>query len=85
MKRHAGFLACLCSDAVPARYVLNMFCFPQHLRSKVNSDISSTYFVIMQGEGTSQKPLSSGDKTCVSLSSGFEVQGAKNVEKIVLK
>ena len=85
MKRHAGFLACLCSDAVPARYVLNMFCFPQHLRSKVSSDISSAYFVNMQGEGTSKKPLSSGDETCVSLSSGFEVQGARNVEDIVLK
>ena len=84
MKRHAGFLACLCSDAVPARYVLKMFCFPQHLRSKVDSDISS-YFVDMQGDGTSQKLLSSGDETCVSLSSGFEVQGARNVEDIVLK
>ena len=85
MKRHAGFLACLCIDAVPARYVLNMFCFPQHLSSKVSDDICSRYFVNMQGEGTSQKPLSSGDETCVSLSSGFEVQGAKNVEDIVLK
>ena len=85
MKQYAGFLACLCSDAVPARYVLNMFCFPQHLSSKVSNDISSRYFVNMQGEGTSQKPLSSGDETCVSLSSGFEVQGARNVEDIVLK
>ena len=51
----------------------------------MNSDISSAYFVDMQGEGTSQKPLSSGDETCVSLSSGFEVQEARNVEDIVLK
>ena len=46
----------------------------------MNSDISSTYCVNMQGEGTSKKPLSSGDETCVSLSNGFEVQGAGNVE-----
>ena len=50
----------------------------------MNDDISS-YFVDMQGEGTSKKPLSSGDETCVSLSSGFEVQEARNVEDIVLK
>ena len=85
MKHQAGFLACLCNDVVPSRYVLNMFCFPQQLRSLVNSDISSTYCVNMQGEGTSKKPLSSGDETCVSLSNGFEVQGAGNVEDIVLK
>ena len=85
MKHQAGFFACLCNDVVPSRYVLHMFCFPWHLRSKVNSDMSSTYCVNMQGEGTSKKPLSSGDETCVSLSNGFEVQGAGNVEKIVLK
>ena len=51
----------------------------------MNSDMSSTHYVIMQGEGTSKKPLSSGDETCVSLSNGFEVQGARNVEDIVLK
>lgn len=85
MKQQAGFLACLCNDVVPSRYVLNMSCFPRQLRSKVNSDMSSTYCVKMQGEGTSKKPLSSGDETCVSLSNGFEVQGAGNVEKIVLK
>ena len=83
MKQQAGFLAYLCNDVVPSRYVLNMFCFPRQLRSKVNSDVS--YCVNMQGEGTSKKPLSSGDETCVSLSNGFEVQGAGNVEKIVLK
>ena len=51
----------------------------------MNDDMFSTYRVNMQGEGTSKKPLSSGDETCVSLSNGFEVQGAGNVEKIVLK
>ena len=51
----------------------------------MSDDISSAYFVNMQGEGTSKKPLSSGDETCVSLSSGFEVQGTRNVEDIVLK
>lgn len=85
MKQQAGFLACLCNDVVSSRYVLNMFCFPRQLRSEVISDMSSLYFVNMQGEGTSKKPLSSGDETCVSLSNGFEVQGAGNVEKIVLK
>ncbi|PFX19700.1 Nephrocystin-3 [Stylophora pistillata] len=87
MKQHAGFLAFLCNDTVPGRYLLYLFCFPQHLRSRVNSDISSTYFVNMQGEGTSQKPLSNGDETFVSLSNGFEVHGApaRNAEEVVLK
>ena len=85
MQQHAGFLACLCDDTVPSRYLLKMFCFPQHLRFGLNIDISSKYFVNMQGEGTSEKPLSCGDKTYVSLSNGFEVHGKGNVKDIVLK
>lgn len=84
MEQRAGFLACLCKDEVPSRYLLTLYCFPAHLRSKLISDISSTYFVNMQGEGTSQIPLSNGDEILVSLSDGFEVHGEWSTEDIVL-
>ena len=85
MKRHVEFLACLCKDTVPSTYLLELFCFPQHLRSGVDNYISSRYFVTLRREETSQKPLSSGDETYVSLSNGFEVHGAGNAKDIVLK
>ena len=78
MKQRAGFLACLCNDAVPTRYLLNLFCFPLHLKSKVISDINvSSYFANFQGEGTSRKSLYNEDETFVSLSEGFKVDEAR--------
>ena len=82
MKRRVGFLACLCKDTVPSTYFLELFCFPQHLRSGVDKSISS-HFVTLRIEETSQ--LSSGDETYVSLSNGYEVHGAGNAKDIVLK
>ena len=82
MKRRVGFLACLCKDTVPSTYFLELFCFPQHLRSGVYKSISS-HFVTLHIEETSQ--LSSGDETYVSLSNGYEVHGAGNAKDIVLK
>ena len=84
MKRHVGFLAFLCKDTVPSKYLLKLFCFPQHLRYGVDNYISSRCFVTLRREETSQKPLSIGDETYVSLSNGFEVHGAGNAEDIVL-
>ena len=83
MKRRVGFLACLCKDTVPSTYFLELFCFPQHLRSGVDKSISSRHFVTLRIEETSQ--LSSGDETYVSLSNGYEVHGAGNAKDIVLK
>ena len=84
MKQPAGFLACLCSDAVPERFLLKLFCFPLHLRSKVNHDISK-YVVIYQGDGNSRKPLSNDDETFVALSEGLKVHGEENTEDISLR
>ena len=82
MKRRVGFLACLCKDTVPSTYFLELFCFPQHLRSGVDKSIFS-HFVTLRIEETSQ--LSNGDETYVSLSNGYEVHGAGNAKDIVLK
>ena len=74
MKQRAGFLACMCQDVLPERYLLKLFCFPLRLKSKVNKDIAElNYDVIFQGDGNSKKPLFNEDEMSVSLSKGLKV------------
>ena len=74
MKQRAGFLACMCRDVLPERYLLKLFCFPLRLKSKVNKDIAElNYDVIFQGDGNSKKPLFNEDGMSVSLSKGLKV------------
>ena len=74
MKQRAGFLACMCRDVLPERYLLKLFCFPLRLKSKVNMDIAElNYDVIFQGDGNSKKPLFNEDGMSVSLSKGLKV------------
>ena len=74
MKLRAGFLACMCQDVLPERYLLKLFCFPLRLKSKVNMDIAElNYDVIFQGDGNSKKPLFNEDEMSVSLSKGLKV------------
>ena len=87
MGQQPGFLACLCDDGNderPTDYLLILSCFPIHLKYRVNSHISSTYFVNFQGEGTSIPPLCVKDQVFVSLSEAFLVQQRGTPEDLYL-
>ena len=85
MKQRAGFLACMCRDVLPERYLLKLFCFPLHLKSKVNMDIAElNYDVIFQGDGNSKKPLFNEDETSVSLSKGLKVHEGGDTDNLSL-
>ena len=87
MVQEAGFLACLCyygNADRPNDYLLILSCFPLHLKSQVNSHISSRYTVNFYGEGTSGQPLSAGDQVFVSLSKRFSVKQNGNEEDFYL-
>ena len=85
MKPRAGFLACMCRDVVPERYLLKLFCFPLHLKSKVNKNmVKLNYDVIFQGDGNSKKPLFNEDETSVSLSKGLKVHEGGDTDNLSL-
>ena len=85
MKQRAGFLACMCRDVLPERYLLKLFCFPLRLKSKVNKDIAElNYDVIFQGDGNSKKPLFNEDETSVSLSKGLKVHEGGDTDNLSL-
>lgn len=79
-KQRADFLAFLhvrIADTVPTSYILKVVCFPTHLRYDAYQIIKlSNIKVIFQGGGTSDEPLYNGERTKVSLSDGFKLQGA---------
>ena len=86
MKQRAGFLACMCRDVLPERYLLKLFCFPLRLKVKVYKGIAKLdYDVIFQGDGNSKKPLFNEDETFVSLSKGLKVREEKHAEDLSLK
>lgn len=87
MGQQPGFLACLCDDGnadKPTDYLLTLSCFPIHLKTKVNSDMSSTYYVYYQGDVTSTKPLCVRDRAFVSLSKEFSLRQGGNTEDLYL-
>ena len=85
MKQRAGFLACMCQDVLPERYLLKLFCFPLRLKSKVNMDIAElNYDVIFQGDGNSEKPLFNEDEMSVSLSKGLKVHEGGDTDNLSL-
>ena len=85
MKQRAGFLACMCRDVLPERYLLKLFCFPLRLKSKVNMDIAElNYDVIFQGDGNSKKPLFNEDETSVALSKGLKVHEGGDTDNLSL-
>ena len=84
MKQRAGFLACMCRDVVPERYLLKLFCFPLHLKSKVNKNTVKNYDVIFQGDGNSKKPLFNEDETSVALSKGLKVHEGGDTDNLSL-
>ena len=85
MKQRAGFLACMCRDVLPERYLLKLFCFPLRLKSKVNKDIAElNYDVIFQGDGNSKKPLFNEDETSVALSKGLKVHEGGDTDNLSL-
>ena len=84
MKQRAGFLACMCRDVVPERYLLKLFCFPLHLKSKVNKNTVKNYHVIFQGDGNSKNPLFNEDETSVALSKGLKVHEGGDTDNLSL-
>ena len=84
MKQRAGFLACMCRNVRRERYLLRLFCFPLHLKSKVNKNTVKNYDVIFQGDGNSKKPLFNEDETSVSLSKGLKVHEGGDTDNLSL-
>ena len=84
MKQRAGFLACMCRNVRRERYLLKLFCFPLHLKSKVNKNTVKNYHVIFQGDGNSKKPLFNEDETSVSLSKGLKVHEGGDTDNLSL-
>ena len=84
MKQRAGFLACMCRNVRRERYLLKLFCFPLHLKSKVNKNTVKNYDVIFQGDGNSKKPLFNEDETSVSLSKGLKVHEGGDTDNLSL-
>ena len=84
MKQRAGFLACMCRNVGRERYLLKLFCFPLHLKSKVNKNTVKNYDVIFQGDGNSKKPLFNEDETSVSLSKGLKVHEGGDTDNLSL-
>ena len=84
MKQRAGFLACMCRNVRSERYLLKLFCFPLHLKSKVNKNTVKNYHVIFQGDGNSKKPLFNEDETSVSLSKGLKVHEGGDTDNLSL-
>lgn len=83
MAQWAGFKACLCRDAKRINYLLNLSCYPNHLKSRVK-DLSLINGVLWQGEGTSLLPLCGEDTVIVDLSESFSVN-QKDIENFRLK
>ena len=84
MKQRAGFLACMCRNVRRERYLLKLFCFPLHLKSKVNKNTVKNYDVIFQGDGNSKKPLFNEDETSVALSKGLKVHEGGDTDNLSL-
>ena len=84
MKQRAGFLACMCRNVRRERYLLRLFCFPLHLKSKVNKNTVKNYDVIFQGDGNSKKPLFNEDETSVALSKGLKVHEGGDTDNLSL-
>ena len=84
MKQRAGFLACMCRNVRRERYLLRLFCFPLHLKSKVNKNTVKNYDVIFQGDGNSKKPLFNEDETSVALSKGLKVHKGGDTDNLSL-
>ena len=78
-EQRAGFLASLCDRKKPSDFLLTLSCFPTYMKTQVKTDLSKSYSVRFQGQGTSLEPLCKEDQAFISLSEAFSLQ--QNVNK----
>ena len=83
MLQEVGFFARLYATENPSIYVLNLFCFPLHLREQVQTLSPDSRRVCAQGGGNSRKPLCKEDWMSVSLSEAFTLMQEENLDNFL--
>ena len=84
MLQEVGFFARLYATGNPTTYVLNLYCFPLHLREQVQTSLSPDLRrVCAQGGGNSLKPLCKEDWMSVSLSEAFTLMQEVNLDNFL--
>ena len=81
MLQEVGFFARLYATENPPIYVLNLWCFPIHLKEEVKSKDLRPFCA--QGGGNSRKPLCKEDRMSVSLSEAFTLMQEENLHNFL--